>query len=198
MTSLSLPIYSKKTKIKGFHGTLSENVDSILKNNFYESEKEIWFGKGVYFFIDGISSESLDYWAKHHTFDNCKDKHKPKTSFEISVLTAEISVNEDLLLDFTNDKLKKMFNGFRRDAIAAAEESGKYIKSQLTDSKLLAAFKNLMEFEFVKSNVYIRLGILRRAEIGSKIDNVTIFVVNNPSKHIQKPSIKEVFKGEIS
>lgn len=51
--------------------------------------------------------------------------------------------------------------------------------------------------ELVKSNVYIKFAIQRIAKIDSRIPNVTIFVVNNPTKNIQKPSIKEIYKGEI-
>jgi len=37
----------------GFHGTASSNVDSIIKNGYYPSDRRgAWFGKGIYFFGD--------------------------------------------------------------------------------------------------------------------------------------------------
>lgn len=39
-------------KIIGHHGTKRESVQGILINGFSKSEKEQWFGDGVYFFDD--------------------------------------------------------------------------------------------------------------------------------------------------
>ena len=64
----------------GNHGTNKINISSILKHGFVPSSGEgHWYGRGVYFFIDGINCTSIDklaeQWAKDQSY-NKKTKNR--------------------------------------------------------------------------------------------------------------------------
>lgn len=192
-------LYKEKEKIIGYHGTATENVKSIIENNFFESlEHEIWLGDGVYFFVEGISSNHPIEYAKQFAVDSCYSKiHKKYTKKEYSVVEALIKINNDKFLDLTDDKGNKLFNDYRDMTIAKLEATGKVSVGGYKDSDVFKIMRESLGIEFVKSNLYIKFAIQRLKKMSSVIPNVTVIVVNNPVKNIQKPTIKEVFKGLI-
>ena len=193
-------MYIPNQKITGFHGTYPENIDSILANNFYESQNhDMWIGDGVYFFVDGIGAfEPLEY-AKQYAIDSCYDKDsKTYLEDEVCVLEAVIKINSDKYLDLTESIGSQLFNTFRKRAISKIEQSGKRpVSSEYNDADVFKIMREELGIEFVKSNVYIKFAVQRIARFESRIPNVTILVVNNPTKHIQRPTIKVVQKGKI-
>lgn len=193
-------MYIPKQKITGFHGTYPENIDSILANNFYESQNhDMWIGDGVYFFVDGIGALEPSLYAKQYAIDSCYDKDG-KTYFkdEVCVLEAVIKINNDRYLDLTEIIGSQLFNTFRKRTISKIEQSGKRpISGEYNDADVFKIMREELGIEFVKSNVYIKFAVQRIARFESRIPNVTILVVNNPIKHIQKPTIKVVQKVKI-
>jgi len=194
-----LTVYKEKTKIIGYHGTASGNVESIINNNFKEPEiHDIWLGRGVYFFVDGIGIETPLEYAKHYAKDSCwNNSEKKYNSEKISVIEAVVKVNDDKFLDLTIDNGSKLFNEYRSRTITGIEASGKKIVGQYNDADIFKFMREDLGIEFVKSNVYIKFAVQRIGFMESRIPNVTIFVVNNPLKNIQKQSIKEVYKGDV-
>lgn len=187
-------------KIIGFHGTYPENVDSILTNNFYESKNhDIWLGDGVYFFVDGIGAFEPSEYAKQYAIDNCYNKYERKHSKkEVCVLETLININNNTYLDLTEVIGLQLFNAFRKNAISIIEQSGKKpISGDYKDADVFKVMRDELRIEFVKSNVYIRFAMQRIARFESRIPNVTILVVNNPTKNIDKGTTKVIQKEEI-
>ncbi|MEI8279567.1 MAG: hypothetical protein WCG87_07360 [Bacteroidota bacterium] len=96
----------------------------------------------------------------------------------------------------------KLFNEYRDKCIAIIKESlktgGKSFNKDVSDVDVIKTMKKNIEIEFVKANVYIRFGVQRIYKLPSRIANVTIFAVNNPTKNIAKSTIKEYSRGKIS
>lgn len=193
-------MYSPNQKITGYHGTYPDYVDSIQTNNFEESkDHDMWIGDGVYFFVEGIGAmHPIDY-SKQYAIDSCYDKKARRyTKDKVCVLEAIIKINNDKYLDLTESAGSQLFNTFRKNTIAKIEQAGKRpISGEYNDADVFKIMRQELGIEFVKSNVYIRFAVQRIAKFESRIPNVTIFVVNNPTKNIQRPTIKVVYQGEI-
>jgi hypothetical protein len=191
-----LPAYTPNPKITGYHGTALEKADSILSQNFIESINHTkWFGDGVYFFIHGVSIESPIEIAHQFCLDNRSDIPLPERN-NVCVIEAVVKVNNNKLLDLTIVPGNQLFNSYRDNIIADFAKAGKKLKSDVTDYHIFQDMRKNLGIEFVKGNVYIRLGIQRKLELPSKVPNVTIFVVNKPLSNINKPSLKVVKGGK--
>lgn len=193
-------MYSQNQKITGYHGTYPEYLESIQKNNFEESkDHEMWIGDGVYFFVEGIGAAPAVEYSKQFAIDACYDNDlKKHTRDKICVLEAVIKINNDKYLDLTLTEGYQLFNSFRKRTISLIEQTGKKpISGDYKDSDVFKIMREELGIEFVKSNVYIRFAVQRSGRFASRIPNVTIFVVNKPTKNIQKPTIKVVYQGEI-
>lgn len=176
-------------KILGHHGTSVNNVESIQINNFRESvDHEQWYGDGVYFFVDGLA-DPADSAFQFIRDNNRRDK---KEEDEIAVLEAEVNVNNDFFLDLTQNDGLQLINSYRDELIAKIETVGRKPTTYFQDHDLIKSMRKELGIEFVKGNVYIRFGIQRDKGFRSIIPNVTIFVVGNPQKNIDKASIKRV------
>lgn len=194
-------MYKTNLKVIGHHGTYSSNVSSILDKNFMESSNHLyWFGDGVYFFIEGVSVESSEELAKEYKTDEIRRDHQKEAGriIELSVLQATIRVNDDVFLDLTVPNGNKLFNKFRNEVIKTISFSGKKPTIPYNDYDIFNLMRKKLGIEFIKADVYIQFNNQRKGNFKSNVPNVTIFVVNNPLKNIQKPSIKEVFKGGVA
>lgn len=190
-------MYTSKIKIKGYHGTPEDNVESIKANNFRETIHDKWMGNGVYFFVDGISSHEPPVVAFMHTNDNVISDSELICE-NIVVLEATISINGDKYLDLTVDKGLKALNNFKNSLLDKLHNEGKKIKSgYMHEIDALRIMRQQIGIEFVKANVYIRVGIQKTNEVQARLPNVTIFVVNNPTANISRYSITEVLKKEV-
>ncbi len=191
-------MYSVSPKLSAFHGTYPENVDGILENNFFETEEKTWLGNGVYFFLDGIGTLSPAAYAKQYAIDKAWDKaNKQHIHTHYAVLEAIIKVNDNKLLNLTIPDGTKLFNEFRDLHITNIAKIGKAIAGFYYDSDVLAEMQRVLGIEFVKSNLYIKFANQRILRYSSIVPNVTVLVVRNPLKNIQKTTINLIEKGEI-
>ena len=66
--------------IKGHHGTDINSCKAILKSNYKISEgDQHWLGEGVYFFIEGLSTDTINLaekWAIAEAWDNDNKRYK--------------------------------------------------------------------------------------------------------------------------
>ena len=184
----------------GHHGTNADNISSIVDVNFIESDgREHWFGKGAYFFINGVNSQDTitlaQKWAIDQSWDNQNLKY---TYIKYAVIEAEIVVNSKNLLDLTTTEGLQLFNQFREmvlNNILAAKKKLK--RDDLRDYDVFQMIKNNLPVEVVKGNVYIKFAESRKARILSNVPNCTILCADNCKRNVNKDSIKEVFKGDI-
>ncbi len=89
--------------IKGFHGTLEQRANKILKEGFIHSHKNReWLGSGIYFFSKFNDAEK---WA-------IMEANKPQNKgSKAVVLTTDIIVNPNNFFDFDiPDNMEKFYN----------------------------------------------------------------------------------------
>ena len=192
-------MYSVSPKITGFHGTYPENATGIKEMNFNETKNhDVWLGDGAYFFVDGIGALPPEEYARMFAIDQCWDKKLSAYSkSKYCVLEAVIKINDNKYLNLTDSKGAKLFNEYRDNLITKISESGKVVVGEYKDTDVLSTLRETLGIEFVKSHVYIKFAIQRVKRFESKIPNVTVLVVNNPSKNIHKATIKELKEGDI-
>ncbi len=94
--------------IKGYHGTDINSCEAILESNYKISEgDQHWLGEGVYFFIEGLSTDTINLakkWAIAEAWDNDNKKYKYT---ELAVIESLIEVEEDKILDFIEKNFGK-------------------------------------------------------------------------------------------
>jgi hypothetical protein len=177
--------------ILGYHGTYLENFKSISEVGFKESLNHTkWYGDGAYFFVEGLKNP-IEAASEFMIDTRLRDRGSACTD-ELCVLEALIEIIEDKYLDLTQSYGMQLFNMFRDEAIEKISQSGKKPSTTIADHHLFQVMREELEIEFVKGNVYIQFGILRSTNLTSKIPNVAIFVVNNPTKYVDKASINKV------
>lgn len=179
---------------KGYHGTNQANVSNILINGFKPSAgKKEWYGRGIYFFIDGINSISVDHlaeqWAKDQAFDK---KEKTLNYSRFAVIEAIITTNDDSTIDFRDDATQKRVNNVRDFVKKLCHTS----KVQFSDDEVWEYMKQKFGIKAVITNSYIKFGEDRRKRISSRINNCTFISVFNDDL-IDKDSIKLIREGDI-
>lgn len=179
-------------EIVGYHGTNSENVESIKSNNFETSENPAdWLGWGVYFFVEGISApqENAEIWAKNEGY---------KKSYEhFSVLEAKISTSGSVLLDATVNEGLAAYNKVREALIEKHDDHFKRSRDFTCDDRIMwnLVAKN-MNLDMIKHNLYIKNTKQRKKKIRSNTPNVTVLCVKRNS-FIDQSSIKVIKKGAV-
>ncbi len=101
------------------------------------------------------------------------------------------------MLNLTLPQGKKLFNEYRKRSLDKFAEAGKEIIGRFLDSDILDEMRKDLGIDFVLSDLYIRFAIQRKERLESKVPNVTVLVVRNPSNHIHRTTIKEILKGDI-
>ena len=86
---------------------------------------------------------------------------------------------------------------FRDRVISSIEFIGKKPVTPYRDVDVFKVMRQELGIEFVKSNLYIKFALQRICRFESNIPNVTVLVVNNPTKNIQKPSIQVILKKGV-
>ena len=171
----------------GYHGTSSNVVENIIEENFIESTgRNHWFGNGVYFFVEGVNSIDLKdlavYWGIDSAWDNDKKKYSSKN---VSVLSALINIDDDKLLDMTDNRGVKLFNSFRDIMLRKVFEGKRKVKQNgYADWDVFEMMKINLGLEFVKGNVYIQFREMKISRIKSNVANCTILSVNLPSQNV--------------
>ena len=189
--------------IKGHHGTDIDSCKAILKSNYKISEgDQHWLGEGVYFFIEGLSTDTINLaekWAKAQSWNN---RTKSREYKEYAVIESIIEVDEENFLDLTTKEGVKILFYFAELFI---EEIKKEIAKGQKGLKFLDGFLiNLMRGEnvlpptdVIKGNFYIKFEQERKNKINFRTNNCTICAVYNPEKNIVQKNTKIVEKGKI-
>lgn len=190
---------SSTKKISGHHGTSIESLDGIKKSNFKESGSSHWFGRGAYFFVQGINSipasDLARLWAIDQAWDNKLKKHTYET---FTVIEAIITFRDDNYLDLTETEGLQLFNEYREKTIEAIIKSKKRLKYKgILDSDIFSLMRKNLGIEVVKGHVYIMFADIRRSLTSSRIPNCTILCVDNCEKNIIQSSIREVSNGSV-
>lgn len=182
--------------IKGYHGTDSNSCREILHSNYKISEgDEHWLGDGVYFFIDGLSADTIglaEKWAVAQSWDNDKKCYKYN---RYEVLESQIEVKEENFLDLTTKEgVEVLF--YLVDRYLAML---KLIKKGLDfyDGLLinLAREEGIIPLDVIKGNFYIKFEKERKYRIYLRTCNCTICVVYDTDKNIK--STKSIKQGYI-
>lgn len=178
----------------GNHGTNAINASNILKNGFKPSCGENhWYGRGVYFFIDGINSTSIDklaeQWAKDQSYDR---KTKKLTYSEYAIIEANILSEESTIIDLRIDEYARMVNKVRDTVKSLCRRN----RRKMSDDEIWEYMKSKFGIKVVVDNTYIKFGDERIRQIKSRINNCTIISVLDKDS-IDKDSIKIIRIGDI-
>lgn len=189
--------------IKGHHGTDFVSANKIKSSNYKISkgDKE-WLGDGAYFFIEGISTNTVELAEKWAIAQSWNNETKTRNYNKYAVIESIIKVDEEKFLDLTTEEGVKILFYFAEQFI---EEIKKEIAKGQKGLKFLDGFLiNLMRGEnvlpptdVIKGNFYIKFEQERKNKINFRTNNCTICAVYNPKKNIIKKSNKIVDKGEI-
>lgn len=174
----------------GHHGTSIESATMILNSN-YELSKgdDEWLGDGVYFFISGVSSKTVELakkWAIAQSWDSSKKALKYR---EYCIIQSSIKVDESKFLDLTIEDGVEILEYLVVRYKEKIESIGK--KMRFLDGLLLnlARGEGFLPLEVVKGNFYIKFAKERIERINLRTSNCTICTVYNPSKNIVSNSI---------
>ena len=177
----------------GFHGSNSENVKSIMEENFRESKNiDEWLGYGVYFFVDGVSDplENAKEWARNQAFDNGEYVYERYSIFNAKIVC-------DKVLDTTNMEHLKAFNILRNRLIEKHNKSFRRNRQFECDDRIMwNLIAQFMSLDAVVHNLYIKDKVQRMKKIRSNVPNSTVMCVKVP-KSILRESIEIVCDGEV-
>ncbi len=183
--------------IEGHHGTSFASAELIQGNDYRLSTgDDEWLGDGVYFFVEGIKSntaELAEKWAIAQAWDNKRKTYKYK---QFAVLKSVIIVEEDNFLDLTSEDGIEILEYLVDKYIDKIRLIGK--KLDFHDGMLLnlARNENVIPIEVVKGSFYIKFTKERIHRINLRTNNCTICTVCNPAKNIIS---KEIIKtGDIA
>ncbi|MDQ1834677.1 hypothetical protein [Massilia scottii] len=99
--------------IEAYHGTSAQAAIEIEAATYKESYSESeWLGRGVYFFVDGISDPLTDAkaWAKAQAWDKTTKRYRYE---QYSVLRSTIVLDPDKVIDLTNQLGLRLFNDIK-------------------------------------------------------------------------------------
>jgi|JI10StandDraft_1071094.scaffolds.fasta_scaffold295427_1 hypothetical protein len=175
-----------------FHGTDINNYYNIKNSNFLETIEDDWLGDGTYFFTEGISDprENAKKWAIDRSFDPSAPYKRLYNKYV--VLEVEIIYNDKDFWDLTSLDGLKTFN-YARERIVEKLKG----QNNIYDSDIVKNVVEKMKFSFIKAHFYIKFGKQRKLKFKSKIPNVTVVIVKNPSQNINRGMIKNSIQGDI-
>lgn len=187
----------------GYHGTNSENENSIIKSSFKKSNlREDWFGDGCYFFTKGISSEHPSALAEKWAIDAAWDKETRVYKYDkYVVFETMVSAKDDEILDLTASQGLTLFNKFRDGILDKIRlEKKKLRKGDYADSDIFNELKQKIGITVIIGNVFIKFADLRKVfGLRSNVANVTMFCVDNTkNEYIETLKHEVIKKGEIT
>jgi hypothetical protein len=174
----------------GHHGTSSDSTKEIIRSNYKLSVgDDEWLGNGVYFFVSGVSTKTIELaekWAIAQSWDN-KTKTRKYNSY--CVLQSSIQVDESKFLDLTVEEGVEILAYLVEKYKEKIKTIGK--KMTFSDGFLLnlARQEGVLPLEVVKGNFYIKFEKERRAKTNLRTSNCTICTVYDPSINILSNSI---------
>lgn len=189
----SFTTYTMTYEYIGYHGTDSDCVASIFKDNFRISRNDNeWLGHGVYFFVEGISDpvENATEWAKNQAYDKGAYKYS-----NFSVLKAKAKCTR--LLDATTIDGLRAFNAVRERIIERHNEFFQPKRDLYTDNQVMwNLVARMMGLEVIIHNLYIKNKRQRISRIVSNVPNATVMCVKAPAS-IDKNSIEVEIDGMV-
>ena len=180
----------------GHHGTNFENCNKILNSNYQISKgDEHWLGDGVYFFVKGVSSKTIDLaekWAIAASWDKANKTNKYT---KYVVLESQIKVQRERFLDLTTEEGISILLYFLDKYFGKLKELGKGLN--FYDGLLINLMRGerVFDIDVVKGNFYIKFEKERKYRVNLRTCNCTICAVYNPHKNIN--STKVINKGVI-
>lgn len=186
-----------KITIKGHHGTDFDSYRKIYTSNYKISKgDDHWLGDGVYFFVEGIATNTAklaEKWAIAQSWDN--DKKRPKYR-NFAVIESVIEVEEDKFLDLTTEDGVKILSdlaNFFIDTIKRSKKNSKDKEWEFYDGELINIARKDETFPFdievVKGNFYIKFKEERIKGINLRTSNCTICTVYNPNENIKSKKL---------
>ncbi len=175
---------------EGHHGTSSTSAKEILLSNYKLSiGHQEWLGNGVYFFVPGISTKTLELaekWAVAQAWDNL---NKVFLYRDYCVLQSRIEVDDSAFLDLTVEDGVEILSYLVDRYTEKINTIGR--KMMFLDGLLLnlAREEGILPLEVVKGNFYIKFARERVERINLRINNCTICAVFNPTRNITSTSI---------
>lgn len=167
----------------GYHGTKAQDAEEIIRNDFVSSKgSKEWLGDGVYFFTKGLSNtpeSQAKEWAIAQAWDNI---NKENTYKRVSVLKADIEVEEDAFLDLTTSQGIEVIDYIIDQHQKKIEELNKkrlnYIDGLIIN---FARNEKILPIEVVKGDFYIKFSKERILRINRRVSNATIISVSLPN-----------------
>lgn len=176
--------------IVGHHGTSVDSANAILKNSFSISEGDReWLGDGVYFFVDGVSTKTVELASKWAIAEAWNKKERKLDYNSYSIIESTISVDELEYLDLTIEDglevLEYLIDRYE-DKISSINRRMDYADGSLIN---MARNEGVFPLEVVKGNFYIKFKRERILWLNMRTNNCTICAVYNPSKCIKESLI---------
>lgn len=179
--------------IVGHHGTSDESARAITKNNFNTSKGDReWLGDGVYFFVKGISSKTVDLasrWAVAEAWNRQERKYNYNS---IGIIESVIEVKQSEFLDLTIEDGVEILNYLIEKyelKMASICKKLNYADGYLIN---MARKERILPLEVVKGNFYIKFERERILRLNLRTNNCTICAVYKPSKTIKESSIIKI------
>lgn len=176
--------------IEGHHGTSHESATLIQKSNYELSvgDKE-WLGDGVYFFIEGLSSKTVDLaekWAIANAWDNNTRNYK---YYDYCILKSIIESHDDNILDLTIEEGLEVYEYLiekYKSKIASIGKRLNYLDGLIINA---ARGEGILPIDIVIGNFYIKFTKERINAINLRINNCTVCTVFDPVKNIVSTTI---------
>lgn len=172
-------------KIRGFHGTRSDLVDSILATGLRPSrDHDEWLGRGSYYFLEGLEDawSSARDWARVQAWDKRARRYREA---DFSVIEFEIAVDTDRILDLRTPDHARRFHQVRD-----AWETRHYRRRRpglwrptedRYDTVILNHLKQEEDLAAIIAQFFIQLTVKERHwQRNSRIPNVTVLCLSDP------------------
>lgn len=170
---------------RGFHGTRSDLVDSILASGLRPSrDRDEWLGRGSYYFLDGLEDawSSARDWARVQAWDKRARRYREA---DLSVIEYEIALDTDRVLDLRTAEHARRFHRVRD-----AWEVRHYRRrrpglwrpaSDRYDTAILNHLKEEDGLAAIVAQFFIQLTVKERHwQRNSRIPNVTVLCLSDP------------------
>ncbi len=164
--------------IDAFHGTSLHAAKEIEKTSYKESNKDNdWLGRGIYFFVDGISDPLTNAcdWAIAEA--------KKKDYEHFAVLRSNVEIEDDFLIDLTNQDGLAKFNIVKTklfDRIFKEFDSAelrKKIQVGEHDCAMFNYIASTLKAHAIKHNLYIKNKKERKLNLKLNVPNTTVLCV---------------------
>jgi hypothetical protein len=167
--------------IEAYHGTSLESAKEIEANSYNESNKDDeWLGRGIYFFVDGISDPlaNASDWAIAQSYDKTSKKNKYE---KYAVLRSNVEVEENRLIDLTSQDGLKKFNDIKvklLDRIFKDFSSAQLRKSPGEQNCAMFNYiASTLRTHAVKHNLYIKNKQERNLYLKLNVPNTTVLCI---------------------